>query len=724
MDKNIIIKLTLIDIFPTIEEIENNSNEDISIIFQGLNKFYNLKDLLLSKRDIYINKSMSKNTLIISLVQSINLLAIGFLKIKSGKQWITFSYQNKKKSLSTNLALSLIDCIKINISCEIIYNNIDSYNNINPNNYYDRINFRKQDSQKNVIQNKYSKNSYKINNNKRSNIKQDPTDLKKQGLINSYNCNEKNSFFIIEGDKKLNLKSQGGINTNKNKYTFKTLRQNKPKFDMNFSLSISTSKLPINIPKLEQKKMYSTLRQKFKNHSQTNFSINDKSNKDSEIIPKIEIKEELNVLKKNKTINNLKTNVIHKKEKNYNILKIGEVPKNLRYNNKREKNGIEINHSIFINNNTVKLIKPKNNFNSFISNNTNNSNTTNFFYNIDRNCLYHTTSFNSKSFIKNNGLEISTKSYNKNLKNKILTEKRSGYNDLNINNFSNTFFLNSSNKKLNSYFSDNNLNEKNKTIENIDNITLEDNNYNRLKEDFILLYSDKYVKNIKEDLLKLELELFVEKMTELTKEYHSQLCDKLLEYKIEKNIYKNNLLNYIEINKLYNKLRTVKLKYETKKKSLFENDKISLKKNTELYSINQDEIKLYKLLISENSTSSLNDEDNKIKLKKIINIILSNDMKKNIINTIFLKSQKIMKYLNNNKIMENKPLIRSRIIPKNQQTKYICNFHQNLTNSFIHEFSNEKFENSENNFYFRTNLFSPVIRLKHYKANTIGKNKK
>ena len=47
MAQNIILKLILIEIFPSIEEIEHNSNnEEISIIFQGLNIFYNLKDLL------------------------------------------------------------------------------------------------------------------------------------------------------------------------------------------------------------------------------------------------------------------------------------------------------------------------------------------------------------------------------------------------------------------------------------------------------------------------------------------------------------------------------------------------------------------------------------------------------------------------------------------------------------------------------------------------------
>ena len=130
MDENSIIKLTLNDIFPALEEIEKNSKEEISIIFQGLNMFYNLKDLLLNKKAIYINKFSSKNTLLISLVQSVDILANGLLKIKSGSQWVTFSYENKKVSPQSNLALSLIDCIKININCLIIYNNTQNYKNL------------------------------------------------------------------------------------------------------------------------------------------------------------------------------------------------------------------------------------------------------------------------------------------------------------------------------------------------------------------------------------------------------------------------------------------------------------------------------------------------------------------------------------------------------------------------------------------------------------------
>ena len=159
MDKNTIIKLTLIDIFPSLEEIEHNNKEDISIIFQGINIFYNLKDILLNKKDIYIKKHFPKNTLMISLVQSINILATGILTIKTGKQWVTFSYENKKKSPSANLALSLMDCIKINISCLVIYNNTENFNNININNnntnkLYNKNIISKKDTRNNLAQKK------------------------------------------------------------------------------------------------------------------------------------------------------------------------------------------------------------------------------------------------------------------------------------------------------------------------------------------------------------------------------------------------------------------------------------------------------------------------------------------------------------------------------------------------------------------------------------------
>jgi hypothetical protein len=41
------------------------------------------------------------------------------VNIKQGEQWVTFNYENKNKKLNTNLALSLMDCIKIKLFCEV-----------------------------------------------------------------------------------------------------------------------------------------------------------------------------------------------------------------------------------------------------------------------------------------------------------------------------------------------------------------------------------------------------------------------------------------------------------------------------------------------------------------------------------------------------------------------------------------------------------------------------
>ena len=59
-----------------------------------------------------------------------------------------------------------------------------------------------------------------------------------------------------------------------------------------------------------------------------------------------------------------------------------------------------------------------------------------------------------------------------------------------------------------------------------DNNNENDNNlFNKIKNDFSLVYSSENVKNIKEDLLKLEIELLFEKTFELINTYRSQMDD-------------------------------------------------------------------------------------------------------------------------------------------------------------------------------------------------------
>ena len=63
-------------------------------------------------------KDNNHSSIIVSLVKSNNIIASGSINLKYGEQWITLNSETKKKS-SMNLALSLIDCIKLKIFCEI-----------------------------------------------------------------------------------------------------------------------------------------------------------------------------------------------------------------------------------------------------------------------------------------------------------------------------------------------------------------------------------------------------------------------------------------------------------------------------------------------------------------------------------------------------------------------------------------------------------------------------
>ena len=738
MDQNIVLKLILIDIFPSIDEImHNNNNEEISIIFQGLNIFYNLKDLLSNKKVIYINKQISKNNeLILSLIQSIQILATGILSVKSGKQWVTFSYQNKKKSTSLNLVQSLIDCIKINFSCEIIFNNIEYYyNTILCNNIKKslRNNFSKKEIKINIIQNKYSKNTNKKKEDRNVNEKNKSNNSQEKCIINGYNFNGNNTY-LSGREKNLSFKSNRE-NFIKNINSFSTINRDARKFDLNSSLSLSTNKYP----NTEQNKYYSTLLQKFKNSNKTNYSLFEQSFNEFEVVPKIEVKEELNLLKKNKTINDLKLKETHKKQNSCNTLKVNESKSSLRCkknnNHHIELNGIKNNDSskrmTFNDNNNNKVntsysVQRKKSNNKYISININ-KNCNNFQFSIERNNLYNisSTSMNTKSYLKKSDLEISTNSLennNQKLSNNVITENKSYKNiqDLNLNNIANNFLFNN-NKKLNTYLSDKNLDVRNQTLENINKLSLDNNHFHRLKEDFILLYTSEYVRNIKEDLLKLEIELFVEKMIELTKEYHIQLNDKFLEYQIEKYICNQNLSNFIKINKLWSKLQLVKINYEAKRKKKSYDNKIFTKQSKDFFNTNQNEVNLYKILWNNN----LNEAQNKIKLKSILNIIVLNKQyirENNIINDNKILS-KFTNFLTDNKTMDNQPIIRARIIPKNQQTKFNNN-KLNLTNSYIWNNSNGRPDiYIEKNPYFKTHIFSPSIRIKNIKPNIIDKIK-
>ena len=146
-----------------------------------------------------------------------------------------------------------------------------------------------------------------------------------------------------------------------------------------------------------------------------------------------------------------------------------------------------------------------------------------------------------------------------------------------------------------------------------------------MKEDFILLYNDDYSKNIQDDLLNLEIELFIEKMAELITCYHIQLEQKKIENELIQNDYNINVSNYKKINKLMKKLELCKLDYDIKninsknnKKSLKKQDKINL-------IVNKTEIEIFKNIFPDHFHNNENKEKEK---KNILKSIILNILKK------------------------------------------------------------------------------------------------
>ena len=142
-----------------------------------------------------------------------------------------------------------------------------------------------------------------------------------------------------------------------------------------------------------------------------------------------------------------------------------------------------------------------------------------------------------------------------------------------------------------------------------------DNNFTKLKEDFNLLYNLEYVSKINEDLLKLEVELFIEKMSELFTAYHTVMDEEILEKKLIDREYKINFGKYILYNKLKDKLELIKKKYSKEK-----NKNISSGQYKENTKTNMNEIDILKIIFPD----LINKEKKNEKLKNILSIIMKN----------------------------------------------------------------------------------------------------
>ena len=701
-----IIRIKLLDIFPSIKELQQQQN-DLDIIFQGLDIFYNLIELLKSKIELTIN-TKNKTSIIISLIKSNNIFATCVFNIKQGEQWVTFSYENKKKK-EASFAQSLIDCIKLKLNCEI---------------------------SKNIIKKKKSKNinlnSKKINNNIK-NI--NPKNISNYTTYTTEENNKiPNKMKIIPSSKGLkNISIEGSPqekfqekikysfikydNSNQNKINKEINTLNRSKIKVNFDritcddLSLRLNKIVAHNNTKEESKLNLTQMQKKKNRSNNNLNLlknsnknlklNNKDNKiynnfdsDSNKRNKQIIKNkilntntydcELNILKKIKTNNKLK-NKIERSQENIESIYLNNALTD--EDNKRSKK--ELKNSDNINNkknSKTPVITKINNF------------------------------MNSHNSLKENKKKYSPPNlyYNKN------------EDDQSSSNFENENESETNNKNINNDSSDN-------ILSNFDFNNNENNDYEKLREDFNLLYNDNYVKNVNEDLFKLEIELCVEKMTGLINSYNADINFKKLENRILEEKLKINANKFFKLKKLFYKLKLIRKKYKKDNIHINQNEmNIKLIDDKELQ-INKKEIELFNLLNpNQNDINDKANSNKKEELKKIITIILSKSINKNILSqeNLIHKLDDIIKLDNNENNNEEKyqfkytkPKTRTRIIPKLQQTKFTMRNNIDEPNdeiiSFNKNLNEEDRKDNFNNNFKELNLNTKNLYIKNkFKTET------
>ena len=737
MDKidqmNPILKIKFLEINPPINEIIK-TKEEVNIIFQGNNNFYDLKKYLISKIPIQIQLHKGKKSIIMTLLKSNNVMATGLLAIRPGEQNVIFNYEDNKKVKGVKAVNinKLLDCIKLKILCE--FDNNDNKENDKENNNKNIIENKMNDSINKYVPKVNLMKSTNILKNKNNNLTKKIFEKKKKFLGNycTNNNSKKNTIinssqdFCLGGDystyltEEINTVKQNASNLNEikklNAYCSTKINNNNVSRKTEYEMS-AKSKNRLN--KAKSKNYFSAVKKQYKNFGAMNNStinlmnqnnklaFNDNienndintinNNNNNSISNRNTLKPTISFNKgsKRNTTNNKNTNFSKNLMTTLDNLISGQIVEHVDMS-KKEKN--KINYNSNSGNKILNHINNRriNNNNTCRVNNNNNNNEdkkkilgNNNMCNIDsnNNVMNSTIAIG----IKKNELQFSLNSmqendnkklYKNNIKpftnranNEILEKKMSENNIAHKNNkhkFNKSLCQQSfiekifngndinqnrnENEKLNTINPckssdklqpvniinkdkednkednkgdniDNNIEQKNENNFNElnndeENEELEMDEYTKLKEDFNLLYNDEYIKQITEDLLKLEVELFFEKMSELFSAYHLQMDEKILENQIIKRDYEKNIANYLLYVKLNNKLQFQKAQ-QTKKYNLKEKGININNQNLENVNLNKNELNIFKIIFA--------DEDDFKKLKKIVSIILKKEGNKELL---------------------------------------------------------------------------------------------
>ena len=651
------LKLSFIDLFPSYEEIDEN-NEGIILSFQNVDLTYNLTELIKNREVIFVPQQIPNNTIKIFLIKSSNPYAAGPFIVKNGEQWVTFSYDHKKKQ-SSNLALSLIDCIKIKFLCKMDI--VPSLNNQltnteiqttkndsilanilskpSPKKLYNNFTTKKKNNSHNNMNNMMEHDSLRTEESKISKILENLSPEIKSNNTNNYlnnttlnsSKNTNNPLLRCENLNEFNpLASSSGVmgkdfkinEKNKSKNVKKVYNNN---LNNNNSLNIETKKSN-DISSANQKKKVN------KNTDNINKGKKINNNSLNNIANNVDSK---NINENNKSKQNLKRN------KSKNVMDTNNNSNNninsKNKGNKKEKHSKSETGNIGSLKNNINEQKSKKMSKDLSSSNLKKEEKEKFEINEKDNV----SNINNNIIINNNIFEANNtdKNFEKNINNIFENNNKDNINPNE---------MNKENKLLSDNYEDkekNNETDYNELDDEMDNFGLD--NYSKKLEDFQLLYSDEYIKSIKDEDYSLEIELYIEKLIELITEYHIQIEEKDLEYQLIKNMYNKSIYQYLEINKLYKKLQLLKDDYELKKNNPKPINEEHNKNFINNLITNKVEINMLKFLLYSHKEKER--KSKKEQMKKILKNILNKTKHKNVIN----QNERILKWVQINMEKQN-----------------------------------------------------------------------
>ena len=175
------------------------------------------------------------------------------------------------------------------------------------------------------------------------------------------------------------------------------------------------------------------------------------------------------------------------------------------------------------------------------------------------------------------------------------------------------------------------------------------NEFDILKDEFNSLYTKNYINNITDDLLKLEIQLLVEKIVELINEYHNKIAEENYLYKDMNKLVSDYKNNYYILVKLYKKLNVLNSKCEDKIhriKNVKKNYSCSKIKDI---SISNNEFLIFQTLFNHRikKTDNNNKFNSKILTQMLKNVVLKILNKNN--NMDKVNNEKFKEWINLNK---------------------------------------------------------------------------